>query len=133
MRLKIIPETISIRTSGMIVNENITWMSDPEASRSLIGIQKTHRSHSLHDEVIFDVVVGFNSILNEDGMTLNFISNIVFNSQVMSSVKGKQSIVSLMGCQTLSIRVVNCTDHVEMDSISSNFESLSSVMELNLR
>jgi hypothetical protein len=103
MSLKIVPETISIRTSGSIINEDIVWMSNPEASRSLIRVQKTPRSLCLHNQITFDIVVGFNSIFNKDGVTFNFIGNVVFKSQVMSSVKCKGSIISLMGSKTFSV------------------------------
>ena len=103
MSLKIIPEAISIRSSGMVSNENIVWVSYPEACRSLISVEQAPRSLGLDDQVILDVVVGLNSILNKHSVALDFVSNVIFKPQVVSSVKGKSSVVTLMSSKSFSV------------------------------
>lgn len=97
MSLKIIPESISVRSSSVVSNEYVIWMSDPEACGSLICVQKTPRSNGLDDQIFFNVVVSLNGIFNEDSVALDLVSNVVFESQVMGSVEGESSIISLMG------------------------------------
>jgi len=87
----------------MVIDEDVVWMSDPEASWGLISIQKTPGSLSLNDQIVFDVVVSLNGIFNEDGVTFNFISNVVFKSQVMSSVKCESSVITLMSSESLGV------------------------------
>jgi len=65
------------------------------------------------------VVVGLNSILDKEYMTTGFIDGVIGKSQVMSSMHSESSVVTLMHGITMSVRGVYCTDHMEMDSISS--------------
>ena len=103
MRLEIIPKAISIRTTTPIAHKYIVRVRDPKASRCHVGDQQSPSSFGLHDQVVFDVVVGFNSILYENCVTLNFIGNIVFKSQVMGSVQSESPVIALMSRKTFSI------------------------------
>ena len=103
MSLKIIPEAVSIRASSMVSNKYIVGMGDPEASRCLVSVQQTPRPLSLDDQIVFDVIVSFNSIFNEYGVTFHFIGHVVLKSQVMGSMQSKSSVVPLMGTKAFRI------------------------------
>jgi len=132
MSLKIIPEAISIRTSGVVSNKNVVWMGDPEAGWCLICVKKTPRSLGLDNKVVLNVIIGLNGILDEYSVALDFVSNIFLKSKVVSSMKSKSSVVTLMGTKTLCIRVVDGTDHMEMNSVSSNLKGLSNISQLDV-
>jgi hypothetical protein len=117
----------------MIIEDMVVWMSDPETSRGLICVQQTPGSLYLHDKISFAIVVCLNSILDKEDVTFAFVNNIVCQSQVVSSVHCECSIVTLMNGITVRIRVMNGTNHVEMDSISSKFECLTDISEFGVR
>jgi len=81
----------------MIINENVVWIGDPETSRGLICVQKTHRPYGFDNEVVLDVIVCFNRIFNEEGMAFDFICHIILKSQVMGTMQCESSIITLMG------------------------------------
>lgn len=132
MSLKIIPEAISIGTSGMVSNENVVRMGDPEASWCLICVQKTPGPLGLDDQIVLDVIVGLNSILNEYSVAFHFISNILLKPEVVSSVKSESSVVTLMGSKTFGIRVMDSADHMEMNSVSSDLKGLAHIGQLDV-
>ena len=103
MFLKIIPVAITIRTTTMVIHKVVVWVSDPEASRGLISVKKRPTTLSLHDKVTLNMVLLFNSIFNENDMTLNIISNIFDESHVMRSMKCECSVESLMSTETFAV------------------------------
>ena len=127
MDLKIIPITISVRTSTVVINKVVVWVCNPETSRSLISVKQRPTSLNFHNKVTLDEVLFFNSIFNEDYMTFDIKSDIVYKSHVMSSVQSESSVETLMCTKTFAVRFVNSTDHVEVNCISSNFESLADI------
>jgi len=116
----------------MIIEDVVVWMSDPETSRRLICVQQTPGSLDLHDEISFAIVVCLNSILDKEDVTFAFVYNIVGKSQVVSSVHCECSVVTLMNGITMCIRVMNGTNHVEMDGVSSKFECLTYICEFGV-
>lgn len=74
-----------------------------------------------------NVVLLFHCIFNEDDMTFDVVGNIVYQSHVVSSMKGECPIETRMSAKSFAVRLMNCTNHVEMDSISTDFEGLSDV------
>lgn len=116
----------------MVVNEVVVWMGNPEAAWCLICVQKTPGSLGLHNQVLGDVVLGLNSVFNENGVALNFVSNVAFESQVMSSMDCESSVEALMDSDLFDVGFVDCTDHMEMDSISSQFEGLANIGEFDV-
>ena len=87
----------------MVVDENVVWVCDPEASRSLISVEETHRSHGFHDQVSIHEVVGLNCVLNKYCVTFDLERNILNKSQVMSSMECECSVETLVHCQSFSI------------------------------
>jgi len=94
--LEIIPIGISIRSGGMISDEVIIWVSDPNCSWCLIGIEKTPGSLGHHDKVALDKIPSLDTIFNEDRVTFGVKCNIVNNPQVLGSVNGESSIERLV-------------------------------------
>ena len=115
----------------MIINKIVVWMSEPDTGWSLISVKKRPGSNCLHNQVVINVVLCLNSILNEDSVSLSIISNVIFNSKVVGTMKSEGSVVAIMDSVVLGIRLMDSTDHVEMDSVSSDLEGLPYVMEFN--
>jgi len=110
VRLCIEPVTIVVGASSMITSENIIWVSNPETGRGLIGIQKAPRLLSPNGQVSFKIVLCFSSIFNEEIVTLNIESYVFNNSQVVHTMNSACSVVRLLNCITLDVRVVDNTN-----------------------
>lgn len=65
-------------------------------------------------------------------MAFAFINNVVGQSQEMGSMHSKSSVVTLMNSISMSIGLMNCTNHMEMNGISSDLESLTDICELSV-
>ena len=50
----------------MVADEDIVWISDPEASRGLIGVEQTPRTANVNYQVVFDIVLGLYGIFDEN-------------------------------------------------------------------
>lgn len=85
MHLKIVPEAMIIRTSGVIINEVVIGESNPEAGWFLISVEETKRFNCADDQIFSYEVVRFNRILNKDSMSFDSESNIFYQSQVIRS------------------------------------------------
>jgi hypothetical protein len=116
----------------MIANENVIRVSYPEAARCRICVKKTPRSLSLHNKIVFDIIVSLNCIFNENSMTLDVEGNVIRESKVMCTVNSESSVVTLMSTETFTVRFMNCTNHMEMDSISTNLECLTNIKHFNV-
>jgi hypothetical protein len=132
MRSQIEPETVSVRTSTMVSSPDVVGVGNPETSGGLISVEKGLRRHGVHDQIVFDQIVGFNTVLNENGVTLHSVSNIVLDLQVMDTVNGDGSVVSVMDGITIDVRVVDITDQMVMDGISTKVESLTRLSDLSV-
>jgi hypothetical protein len=86
----------------------------------------------LDDEVIFNQIFSLSRILDEDSVAHGVIGNIVLNSQVVNSMNSDGSVVSVVNGVIPDVRVVNCSNHVEMDRVSSQLEGLSNLLELSI-
>jgi len=75
--LSIIPESITIRSSSMVVAELVIRMSNPERSGGLISVNERPRAFGLHNQVTVNKTLSFSSIFNKDGVTHGVISKVV--------------------------------------------------------
>ena len=116
----------------MVSNEMIIWIGDPKTSWCLISVEPTPRSLGSHYKILFNNVVSLDSIFNEDVMTLNIVNKVLLHSQVAGSMEGQGSIETLMDSVTLDVRVVDISNHVEMDGVPSKLEALSDIEELDI-
>jgi len=130
--LEIVPETISIRTGSVVVNEGVIRMGNPETSWRLIGVQETHGSDGLDDQVTGDDVLGLGSIFDENVVTFGVVSYISIKSQIVSTVNSVSSVVTLVSNTSSRVRFVNSSNHVEMNSVSTNLESLTHLEHFNV-
>ena len=92
MLLEIIPVAVSVRTGSMIVDKIVIWISNPDASWSLIGVEETPRPLGHHDQVSGDIVVSFNAVFDEYVVTHGIEDNVIRDSQILISVNSKGSI-----------------------------------------
>jgi hypothetical protein len=56
----------------------------------------------------------------------------MLNSEIINTMCRDSSVVGLMNCVADDVRLVNSTDHVEVDRIPTKFESLSDIFQLNV-
>lgn len=112
----------------MVISEDIVRVSDPERSWGGISIQETVRSSGEQSQVMFEEVMSLNGIFNEESMTLSVISHILSNSQVVDTMDGASSVVSLMDSVTLDVGIVDITNQVVMDRVSTKLEGLTDIL-----
>jgi hypothetical protein len=132
MDLQIEPVAISVRSRGMVVNENVVWVGDPNTSGGLIGVEQTPGPLGLGDEILVDVVVSFDGVLDEDIVALDVVDDVLHNSQIVVTVNSDSSVESSVDRDTLNVGVVDVTYHVEMDGVSAHLEGLTDVSELDV-
>lgn len=101
--LQVVPVPVSIRASGMVLNEIVVWISDPEASWCLVRVQKRPTPLCLHDQVLVDVVLLFNGILNEDCVALDVVANVLHDSQVVRAMQCEGSVETLMSSEAFAV------------------------------
>lgn len=65
-------------------------------------------------------------------MTLYVIGNVVNQAEVVGAVQREGAIEAAVSTQSLAVRFMNCTNHVEVNSITTNFECLTDIGELNV-
>jgi len=128
MFLHIEPISIGISASNSIVGENVVWMSNPEATWALVSVEQTHRLLDLDRQVVIVNVLRLSGIFNEEGVAHRIKRHIVSNSKVVNSVSGNSAIVSLMYGIASYIGFVHGADHVEMDWVTTKFESLTHIL-----
>lgn len=130
--LHIEPEAIAIGASSVVVNEDVIRMSDPERTRGLIGVEQGPTAFGLDDKVILQSVLGLGSVLNEDGVAHGIVSDVVLDLEVVDSMEGDSTIISLMDRVVTSVGLVNGTNHMEMNGIATQLESLTDIGKLNV-
>jgi len=128
--LQIVPVAVSIRACCMVASKVIVGIGDPETGWGLICVQKTPRTLGHYNKVVVDLVVAFNSILNEHVVAHDVVDNVLEDSEVACAVHCEGSVETLMHRVALDIRIMHIADHVEMDSISTQLEGLTHVSEL---
>lgn len=128
MFLHIEPISIGISASNSIVGENVVWVSNPEATWALVSVEQTHRLLDLNRQVVIVNVLGLSCIFNEEGVAHCIKRHIVSHSKVVNSVSCHSAIVSLMNGVASDVGFVHGADHVEMDWVTTKFESLTHVL-----
>lgn len=78
------------------------------------------------------IVVRFNRVFNEVGVTHSVERHIIFDCEVMYSMRSYGSIIGVVNCVSDYMRLVYISDHMEVDWISSKFKGLSNVLKLNV-
>jgi hypothetical protein len=62
----------------------------------------------------------------------SIVSYVVNDLEVMNSMEGHSAIVSLVNSVVASVGLVDGTNHMEMNGVATQLESLSDVSELNV-
>ena len=70
------PESIVVSAGCMISSEDVIWVGDPETGRCLIRVEETPGLLGIDRKVVFQEVIGFNGIFNEESVTFDVVSNI---------------------------------------------------------
>lgn len=132
MRLQIVPVAVPVRASGVVVDEVVVGVCDPEAGWGLIGVEETPGSLGHDDEVSRDVVVPLDSVLDEDRVAHAVESDVVGDPQVLVAVDGEGSVERGVHRVALGIRFVHRADEMEMDWVSAHLEGLPHLGELSV-
>lgn len=80
----------------MVAANNVVGIGDPDGGRGLISVEKRPGATHIEDQVVLDQILGFDSILNEDGVTHGVISYIVLDTEVMHTVDGHSAVERVM-------------------------------------
>jgi len=132
MNLQIVPESVAVRATNTVLNEVIVRLSDPEAARRLISVETRPAASHIDKAVVVEEVLLLNSILDEDVVALYLVDKVVHDLHIVSAVQSVGAVESLMGRATLHIRLVDCTNLVEVHSIATDLEALADVSHLDV-
>ena len=77
-------------------------------------------------------VLGFSSIFNEEGMSHRVEGEVIDDPQVVHSMYGHCSVVTMMNRVMSRIRFVHSSNHVEVDRVAPELESLANISQLNV-
>jgi len=116
----------------VVVSYDVVRVRDPHTSWSLVSVESTPRLLGHDNKVVLNYVVGFCSIFNENSVTHSVVHDVVSNGQMMHSMDSSSSVVRLPYGITLYIRFMYSSNHVEVNSIPSKFESLADIEELTM-
>ena len=84
--LDLIPHAIEISSGCPIAVDIVGWVGDPEGSSGSVGLKHTSGGDRGNGQVVSDSVVGFNSVLNEEVVTLDVVSDVLFDGEVVDTV-----------------------------------------------
>jgi len=116
----------------VVANKDIIWISDPEASRGLIGVEQTPRAANVKYQVVFDIVLGLDGVFDENCVAHSTVGYIVLNAQVVNAVNSDGSVVGVMDCIISNVRRLDCSNHMEMDRVGAQNESLTNIEQFNV-
>ena len=126
------PEAEMGATSTGIVSPLVVGVHNPETGRVDVRIQQGVGHSCENGKIVLQCVVLLNTILNEEGETLDIEDDIVFNQEVGDIMEGAGSVVGMMDSITPHIAVTNVSRKMEVNGVSSNSEGLTSIEELSV-
>ena len=103
----------------MVANKDIIWISDPEASRGLIGVEQTPRTANVNYQVVLDIVLGLYGVFDENCVAHSMVGYVILNAQVVNTVNSDGSVIRVMDCIVPNVRRLNCSNHMEMDRVGA--------------
>ena len=134
--------------SAGVVSDLVVGVDDPEAGRVDVGVQQRVGHPGEHGQVVLQDVVLLNSILKEEGKSLDTVCNILLNQKVHDIVECASSVVGVVNGIASDIAGVHVSSDVEVDRIPltrksiecstfyanlpSNPESLSNTRQLSV-
>ena len=79
-----------------------------------------------------NLVAGFHCVFNEDSVAHSVEGHIVENSEIMNAMQSDGSVVGVPDGISLNIGLVYSSNHVEMKRVTTQFEGLANISELNV-
>jgi hypothetical protein len=116
----------------VVSSEDVIRMSDPEASWCHVSVKKTERSMNLDNEIVLDQVLCLCCIFNKEGVSHCVVSEVLLNSEVVYSVESNGSVISSGNGVPNNVGVVHSSNHMEMDGVSTELESLTDILKLDV-
>ena len=107
-------------------------MRDPEARRSRICVQEREARPRSSHYVVGDVVVRLSAILNKDRVTHCVPVDVPFDSEVLDAVESRAAIVAAHDYVVFYVGFGHFANHMEMDGVLSELESLTNIFKLNV-
>ena len=78
------------------------------------------------------IVICLYSILNEESVTHSIVRNVIFDSELVHTVSSYSSIVGVVNCVTNYIRLVNISNHMEMNWVASELKCLTDILHFDV-
>lgn len=116
----------------MVPSEYVVWMGDPETSRSLICVKQTPGSLSQYSKIVLQIVLSLSCIFNEERMAHGLIGHIIGHSQIVHSVNGACSVISMVNGIAPHVRFVDGSYHMEMNWVSAKLECLAHISQFDV-
>ena len=91
MFLDLVPHSVEVSSGGVVSSDVVGGVGDPEGGRGSVGLEHSGGLDCADGQVVPDDVVGLDAILDEEVVSLDIVSDIVFDSQVVHSVDGDDS------------------------------------------
>lgn len=73
------PETVEVTTCSTVVHDFVERIGNPERSSSDIGLEHRPDLLGTNHEILFDNVVGFNTVFQEDIVSSAVVTNVVLD------------------------------------------------------
>lgn len=127
-----VPESVEVSTSSDVESDNIVRVGDPITGTGSIGLKHLVGFDGFDGQVVLDKVFGFDTIFDEEVVSLDIVSDVLLNGQVMDSVDSQNSGHRIVDGITDDFRVFNISIHMEMHAISTDDSRLSAVSEFGV-
>jgi len=95
-RLQIVPVGVAVRAASVVAPNNVVGVGDPDRCRGLISVEKRPGATHIEDQIVFDQVLAFDSIFNEDGVTHGVVGNVVLDTKVVNTVNCHSTVEGVM-------------------------------------
>ena len=115
----------------MVPSNDVVWVGDPHGGRGLIGHKTRPGATGIENQVVLNEVLALNSIFNEDCVAHSVIANVVLDTEVVNTMNCHSSVERVMDSVVTHVRLVDGTNHMEMNGVRSKDESLADHAQLN--
>lgn len=86
----------------------------------------------LDHQIAIDVIFGFSSIFYKNGVAHGIIAHIFEHSEIVDSMNSDGPVVSVIDGVATDVRLVHSANHMVMQRISTQFESLAHIFHFKI-
>lgn len=132
MLFNFVPKSVEISSCSSVSYDSVERVGYPIASSCNIALKHRKRVNWTDHQVVLDNIPRLNTVLNKYIVTLNSVSDILFNQQIMGSMDGQDSRKRVMDWYSSYEALWYLSCHVEMSAVTSNNLWLSAICELGI-